>query len=161
MKIDAGTIGYDIRPEDLGAVVADAVGRADAGDHPVTVQAEPGVRIPMDRLRFTETMVHLVENAAHFSPAPEPIVVTARREGDRAIIDVVDRGPGIAAEHRAHAFDRFAQFRPDGYQEVPGTGLGLFICRAHVHAHGGEISVEDRADGGTMLRIRLPTEGMG
>ena len=161
MKIDAGTIVYDIRPEDLGVVVADAIGRADAGDHRVTVQADPGVQIPMDRLRFTETMVHLVENAAHFSPAPEPIVVSARSEGDTAVIDVVDRGPGIAVEHREHAFDRFAHFRPDGYQEVPGTGLGLFICRAHVRAHGGEISVEDPPDGGTMLRIRLPTEGKG
>ena len=161
MKIDAGTIGYDIRTEDLGVVVADAVKRADAGDHPTTLQTEPDVRVPLDRLRLTETVVQLVENAAHFSPAGEPIVVRARLEGDAAVIEVEDRGPGIAAEHRDRAFQKFDHFRPAGYQEVPGTGLGLFICRAHVRAHGGDISVEDPPDGGTMLRIRLPTEGNG
>ena len=161
LKIDAGTIAYDIRPEDLAVVVADGVRKAETEEHEVAVEAEPEVRAPLDRLRITETVTQLVENAAHFSPAGEPIAVRARREGASVVVEVQDRGPGIAPEHRDGAFERFARFRPAGYEEVPGTGLGLFISRSHVRAHGGEISIEDPPEGGTMLRITLPTEGNG
>ena len=161
LKLDAGTLTYDIRPEDLAVVVADGVRKAEAGDHPVEVESDPEVRVLLDRLRITETVGQLVENAAHFSPAGAPIVVRARRDGASALIDVQDTGPGIAPEDRERVFERFAHLRPAGYEEVSGTGLGLFICRAHVRAHGGEISVEDPPGGGTMLRIRIPTEGDG
>jgi signal transduction histidine kinase len=161
LKIDAGTITYDIRPEDLDVVLADAVRRAELGEHDVRVTAEPDVRIPLDRLRLVETLTHLLENAAHFSPGDRSIEMNGRRDGAAVVIEIVDRGPGIAPEHRERAFEKFAQFRPIGYEEVPGTGLGLFICRSHVLAHGGDISVEDPPEGGTMLRIRLPTEGNG
>jgi signal transduction histidine kinase len=159
MKIDAATLVYDIRPEDLSVVLAAAVGEADAGDHPVTVESEDDLRVPIDRLRFTETLVQLVENAAHFSPPAEPILVRAGRGGGGVVIEICDGGPGIAPEHRDRAFEKFAQFRPRGYEEVPGTGLGLFICRAHVEAQGGTISVGDAPEGGTMLRITLPDGG--
>ena len=161
LRIDAATISYDIRPEDLAVVVADGTRRADTGGHELTLDTEADVRIPLDRYHMTETVRHLVENAARFSPAEDPILVRAHRDSGAAVIEVHDRGPGIAARHRDRAFEKFARFRPVGYGEVPGTGLGLFICRAHVRAHGGEISVEDPPDGGTMLRIRLPTEGNG
>jgi signal transduction histidine kinase len=161
LKIDAGTITYDIRPENLEIVLADALRKADVGEHDVQVEGDPEIRIPLDRLRLSETLTQLLENAAHFSPAEQPIVVRSRRDGASVLIEVVDRGPGIASEHRERAFEKFAHFRPAGYEEVPGTGLGLFICRSHVLAHGGAISVVDPPEGGTMLRISLPTEGNG
>jgi two-component system sensor histidine kinase KdpD len=161
LKIDAGTLTYEIRPEDLAVAVTDGANKADAGDHPVRVDAAADIRLPLDRLRITETVSELVNNAARFSPAGTPIEVRARREGDRGVIEVVDRGAGIAPEHRPGAFEKFAHFRPKGYEEVPGTGLGLFICRAHVQAHGGRINVEDGREGGTMLAISLPMEGNG
>jgi len=161
LKIDAGTLSYDIRPEDLAVVVADGARKAEAGDHPLEVETEPEVRLPLDRLRVTETVSQLVENAAHFSPAEAPIAVRARRDGASVLIDVQDAGPGIASKHRDLVFERFAHVRPPGYEEVSGTGLGLFICRAHIRAHGGEISIEDPPGGGTILRIRLPMEGDG
>jgi signal transduction histidine kinase len=161
LKVDAGTITYDVRPENLAVVVADGADRAGHDGHPLSVEAEPDVVVPLDRLRITQTVTQIVENAANFSPAGEPIVVRARREGGLAVIEVLDRGPGIAAEDRERAFERFAHLRPRGYEEVPGSGLGLFICRAHVLAHGGTISIEGHPQEGTMLRICLPMEGNG
>lgn len=161
LKLDAGTIAYDIRPENLAVVVTDGAGRAGHGEHPLSVEAEPDVMVPLDRLRITQTVSELVENAASFSPAGEPILVRARAEDDMAVIEVLDRGPGIEMQDRERAFERFAHLRPKGYEEVPGTGLGLFICHAHVLAHGGTISIGEHPQGGTMLRVCLPTEGNG
>ncbi len=159
LKVDAGTITYDVRPENLAVVVVDGADRAAHDGHPLSVDAEPDVLVPLDRLRITQTVSRLVENAANFSPAGEPIVVRARKEGSMGVVEVLDHGPGIAVEDRERAFQRFAHLRPKGYEEVAGTGLGLFICRAHVLAHGGTICIEGPADGGTMLRICLPLEG--
>jgi signal transduction histidine kinase len=159
LKVDAGTISYDVRPENLAVVVTEGADRAGHQGHPLTVEAEPGVLVPLDRMWMTQTVTQIVENAANFSPAGAPILVRARGEGSVGVIEVLDGGPGIAAEDRERAFERFAHLRPKGYEQVPGTGLGLFICRAHVLAHGGTISIEGRAEGGTMLRIDLPMEG--
>ncbi len=76
-----------------------------------------------------------------------------------AVIEVTDEGPGIPAAQREEVFQRFTRWRPRGYEEQPGNGLGLFICRGLVAEHQGEMSVEDGPDGGTMLRVRLPLEG--
>ena len=76
--------------------------------------------------------------------------------GTDADLTVVDHGPGIPGDKREHVFTTFPNWRPAGFEEVQGTGLGLFISKALVAEHGGEISVEDAPGGGTMLRIRLP-----
>jgi signal transduction histidine kinase len=100
--------------------------------------------------------MHLVENAAKFSPAGTPIEVRVRADGSRALIEVADGGPGIPADRREEAFGRFVRFRPAGYEDVPGAGLGLHISRGLATAHGGTISVEDGPTGGTMLRVAIP-----
>jgi signal transduction histidine kinase len=161
LKVDAGTTTYDVRPENLAVVVTDGADRAGHEGHPLTVESEPDLLVPLDRLRITQTVTQLVENAANFSPPGAPILVRARADGGLAVIEVLDRGPGISPADREQAFERFAHLRPRGYEEVPGTGLGLFICRAHVLAHGGTISMEGRPEGGTMLRITLPMGGNG
>jgi signal transduction histidine kinase len=81
------------------------------------------------------------------------------RVGDDALIEVRDRGPGIPPERRDEVFRRFADWRPAGYETVPGTGLGLFIASALVRLLGGSISITDPPEGGTMLAVRLPPEG--
>jgi two-component system, OmpR family, sensor histidine kinase ChvG len=85
--------------------------------------------------------------------------VRVRREGDDALIQVEDRGPGIPTEQREAVFDRFASWRPAGYEDRPGAGLGLFIARAIVRGHDGDASIEAAPAGGTMLTVRLPAEG--
>ena len=100
----------------------------------------------------------LLENAATFSPTGSPISVRLTSEDDHALIHVVDRGPGIPDGERDGVFERFAGWRPTGYEDRPGTGLGLFICRAIVEEHGGEASIVDGPTEGTMLVVRLPLE---
>ena len=161
LKIDAGALAYDRRPESITVLVREVVERTPHGEHPLTLDVEDGLVASIDRVRVADVLVQLVDNASKFSPPDAPILVRARRDDGRAVIEVEDRGPGIPEARREEVFGRFAHVRPSGYEEVPGSGLGLFISRAHVDAHGGSIAVDDVSDGGqagTMLRVELPLE---
>ena len=159
MRIDAGQLRYDLRENDVGALVEQVAWRTPVGDHPMAVQAEPGLRASVDRTRLSEVVAHLIDNAAKFSPPGAPISVGVRADGDDVLIEVVDAGPGIPAEQREAVFERYGTWRPPGYEATPGAGLGLFIARAHVLAHGGRIEIEGTPAGGTMLRVRVPVGG--
>ena len=159
LKLDAGSLRLNLIPQDLADMVQAGVNATEPGAHEITVDTQPGVSVPADRTRLIEVVRQLVDNAVKYSPPEAPIKVAARREGDRGTIEVVDAGPGIPPDQREHLFTKFPNWRPAGYEEQPGTGLGLFICRGLLAEHSGEIDIEDGPDGGTMLRVRLPVEG--
>src|SRR3546814_16995388 len=92
-----------------------------------------------DPARLHRVLVNLLDNAHRSSPAVEPVEVTVTAEGGEAVIAVCDHGAGIEEEALEHVFDRFVRGRDD---VVSGTGLGLYISRQVVEAHGGRIWVE-------------------
>lgn len=159
LRVDARSLTYTMGPTDLAVAVRQGVEKAAITNHPVHVVAEEGVELMGDRARIAQLVTQLVDNASKFSPAGSPITVRSVRDGDDALIEVDDRGPGIPAEQREVVFERFVRWRPKGYEEQPGNGLGLFISRGLAAEHQGEISVEDGPGGGTMLRVRLPVGG--
>jgi signal transduction histidine kinase len=158
LKVDAGTVQLSMRDDDVSAAAREGVETADTAGHEVSVDAEPGLTAKIDRKWIAQAVSQLVDNAATFSPPTSPIRVSVRRGDHDVTIEVTDAGPGIPLEMRELVFTKFPNWRPDGYQEKPGSGLGLFIARGLVAEHGGEIVVEDAAPGGTMLRVRLPLE---
>jgi signal transduction histidine kinase len=93
-----------------------------------------------------------------FSPPDAPVTVRLSAEDDDAVVEIVDAGPGIPADRREEVFRRFTTWRPDGYEDRPGSALGLFIVRGIARGHGGDASLADAPGGGTILRIRLPRE---
>jgi two-component system sensor histidine kinase KdpD len=159
LRIDAGTLTFDFRPAPLAEVIREGVDEADLGDHSIEVDAPDGLSVRCDRRWISQVVCQLVENAAKFSPPDSPILVKASRHADQAMLEVVDAGPGIPADKRRALFAKFPNWRPPGYEQQPGSGLGLFICEALVTEHHGGISIEGAPSGGTMLRIRLPVEG--
>lgn len=159
LRLDAGALPFDIRPQDLGAVVREAAQTAETGDHPLEVDAGEHVEVPVDGTLIASVIHQLIDNAVTFSPPDSPITVRLRKDGDDALIEVADHGPGIPPEEREIVFERFADWRPADYEDRPGTGLGLFISRAVAREHGGEASISDGPAGGTMLTVRLPVEG--
>jgi signal transduction histidine kinase len=159
LKLDAGSSRFDIRPRDLGVIVRDAAETAKTADRPLEVDAAHPVEAPVDGVHIAYVVRELIGNAVRFSPPDSPVSVRLRQEGDHALIEVTDDGPGIPRDKREAVFERFADWRPPGYEDRPGTGLGLFITRAIAHEHGGEASVSDGPAGGTMLTVRLPVEG--
>jgi two-component system sensor histidine kinase MprB len=94
---------------------------------------------------------NLLDNAAKWSPPGGEVDVTVHA-GEVA---VRDHGPGIAEEDVPFVFDRF--YRASSARSMPGSGLGLAIVRRVADAHGGTISVEAPEDGGTRMRLRLPS----
>ena len=80
-------------------------------------------------------------------------------DDEDAEIRIQDSGPGIPAEEREEVFQKFARWRPAGYEDTPGSGLGLYICRSIVRELGGDAILGSGAAGGTILRIRLPRKG--
>jgi signal transduction histidine kinase len=158
LKLDAGSVRFDIRRQDLGVIVRGAADATETDDHPLEVHTEDGIEAPVDSIQLTFVIRQLIENAASFSPAGAPIDVGLRRDGADVVIEVRDRGPGIPPDRREDVFARFADWRPPDYEDRPGTGLGLFISRAIARAHGGDASIADAPAGGTMLVVGLPAE---
>jgi signal transduction histidine kinase len=158
LKVDAGTLTYDIRPQDLSSVVREAVEAADTDDHPMAVEVPEGVTTALDRKWLAEAIRQLVDNAARFSPPDGSIQVAVRADEHEVTIEVSDHGPGIPPERRDEVFEKYTSWRPDGYEQTTGSGLGLFITRGIIGEHGGEVAISDGPSGGTMLRIRLPRE---
>ena len=162
LKIDAGSLTYQKAPAPLATIVRAGVDAAGvpADLHTVHVLAQEDVSLVADASRLTEMVRQLVENAGKYSPPGTPIIVRGVADGDVALIEVIDEGPGIPDDQREAVFTRFTRWRPRGYEEQPGNGLGLFICRGLAAEHRGKITVEDGQAGGTMLRVRLPLEGV-
>jgi two-component system sensor histidine kinase KdpD len=159
LKVDAEQIVYDLRTEDLGPFVEEIAWASPHDEHPMTVQTEEGIAVRADRKFLGEAIENLIDNASKYSPPDAPIDVSVRGNDAGALIEVADRGPGIPTERLEDVFERFGGWRPAGYEETPGAGLGLFIARAHVLAHDGRIEVVEREDGGTILRVTLPRGG--
>ena len=101
---------------------------------------------------------NLVSNAIKYSPRSASIVVALRTEQGFAVLDVVDRGPGIDPGERERIFESFYQGRPPVEGRVKGSGLGLAIAREYALAHGGRIEVVERGEGqpGADFRLWLP-----
>jgi two-component system OmpR family sensor kinase len=144
-------------PVDLSAVAREAAAEAGAlsSDHPLSLDlpgpvAVSGVADDLHRLAG-----NLVENALLHTPPGTPVTVSVRREGDSAVLEVADRGPGVPEELRERVFERFASGAGDGATSR-GSGLGLAIVRAVADAHGGRVELSAADGGGARFRVTLP-----
>ncbi|AKJ04811.1 PAS domain S-box protein [Archangium gephyra] len=106
-----------------------------------------------DRLRMEQVMTNLLTNAIRYGGG-QPIAVRVAEAGERVRLEVSDRGVGIAPEDHERIFERFERvMRPS---EVSGLGLGLFITRQIVRAHGGDVRVESQLGHGSTFIVELP-----
>jgi two-component system sensor histidine kinase KdpD len=100
-------------------------------------------------------LVNLLENALRYTPEGTPVEIEAAHEGDSVVVEVRDSGPGIRDEEAERLFERFYRGSAHSARDG-GVGLGLAICRAIVDAHGGRISLRNRAPSGAVARFELP-----
>ena len=155
-RITAGRMELRREEVDLATVAAEVVERhaeqaARAGST-IALDAH-AARGQWDRLRVEQVVTNLVSNAVKYG-AGQPIEVAVAADGDRARIVVRDHGIGIPPEDRARVFERFERAVSD--RHYGGLGLGLWISRQIVEAHGGRIAVDDAEGGGSAFTVELP-----
>lgn len=154
--------GVSIEPEaiDLAEEIREAVART-SREHPQrAITAEVPDTLPMraDRDRVGQVLTNLLDNAVKYSPDGGPVTVRARALGDEMEVVVLDTGIGISGEQEQVIFERFFQADVDAGRRFGGLGLGLYITRAIVEAHGGEIGARANTEAGhgTQIRFTLP-----
>jgi two-component system OmpR family sensor kinase len=149
-------------PVDLLDLARDAVHDASAVDPTRTVSLEvmggdPPVVIG-DDARLRQVFGNLVTNALTHTPDGTPIAVRVGTVGGEAVVEVVDRGPGLDGEQAARAFERFYRADASRTRAHGGSGLGLSIVAALVAAHGGRVELDTAPGQGATFRVRLPLE---
>jgi len=125
--------------------------------HPLEIaipRALPAVR--MDLERITEVIVHLLDNAAKYSPPDTPIHITAELRDYEVLTSVADHGPGIDEMEQEMIFEKFYRGR-NQRMIIQGTGMGLPIAKAIVELHGGRIGVTSQLGRGSLFYFSLPT----
>jgi len=156
-RLESGAIGMTREPTRIAPLLRSVAERAQAAypEMALRVEAPDGLPIlEIDSTRIAQVLDNLLSNAAKYAPGA-PVELRARREGEAMLIEVEDRGPGIAAEHMSQMFQRFYRV-PETQRTVRGTGLGLYICRKIVESHGGQIGVDSQPGQGTRFHFTLP-----
>jgi signal transduction histidine kinase len=158
-RLERGQVRLEPRAVDLaetiGLAARDLVGSAPT--HPVALDLEPGLPpVWADEGRLLQVLANLLSNAVRYSPGGGPITIRARRDDDRVVVSVSDRGIGIPADKLPRIFERFYRVENETTRTVRGTGLGLAICKRLIEAQGGTIWVEAQEGVGSTFSFTLP-----
>jgi PAS domain S-box-containing protein len=156
-RLEAGKFTIEPEPTELSDLVQQVVAnvRQLGQGRRIRLEATPRLAMVVDPLRLEQVLTNLLDNALKYSPEGGAVDVSLRALPDGgAELAVRDFGLGIPIEKRGQIFERFYQAHGDGHRS--GLGLGLYISRQIVTLHGGSISAEFPADGGTRFVVRLP-----
>jgi signal transduction histidine kinase len=159
-RFEAGKLELNVRDCDLRAIVQDVVelfATASSGHRFAVMLPDEPLSVRCDALRIEQVVTNLVSNAVKYSPDGGTVRVSARAAGAGAEIEVADEGIGISEEDLRHLFEPFRRVG-DRKHAIPGSGLGLFVARQIVTAHGGRLDVESAPGRGSTFRLRLAAE---
>ncbi|MGD9498140.1 MAG: ATP-binding protein [Armatimonadota bacterium] len=144
---------------DLAELIRGAMGmcRGVGSEHQLQVEvAEDMPALWADRQKLEAVLINLIENAVKYSPEGGTVTVRAYPAGAEAHIEVEDEGVGIRAEDLPKLFKSFQRIHDTSYGTVSGTGVGLYVCRHIMAAHGGDITAESVWGEGSTFRLHLP-----
>ncbi len=141
----------------LDALVRQAVaafsGAADARDTDLGIVRADAATLVGDRAALRALLDNLLDNALRYTPPGARIDVSLRQDADAVLLEIADNGPGIPAQDRSRATERFVRLNQS---DVTGSGLGLAIARETAALHGGSLQLDDTPGGGLTVRVRLP-----
>jgi two-component system, OmpR family, sensor kinase len=146
---------------DLLALASDAVhdAQAIAPQRKITMEVLDGPGTPEvlgDEARLRQVLGNLMTNAVQHTPDSADITVRVGTDGDDAVLEVVDEGPGISQQDALRIFERFYRTDSSRARASGGTGLGLSIVDSLVYAHGGSVTVTTAPGEGCRFYVRLP-----
>jgi two-component system sensor histidine kinase KdpD len=157
-RLESGRFSMTMEPTQVGTIIRDAAERTKSAYPEMDLRLEINGDLPVaevDSTRISQVIDNLLSNAHKYAP-DSPVTVLVRDENQHLRLEVKDFGPGIPTEHIPHLFERFYRV-PTNNNTVRGTGLGLYICRKIVEAHGGKIGLESKPGEGSTFYFTLPT----
>ena len=160
-RLESDTFSYAVVPYEPALLAAETAQEARGvwSQHQIVVDAPDGLPPAKgDSDRLKQVLLNLVSNACRYSAEGSTVTLRARSDGTNLRIDVADEGAGIPAESVPLLFNRFARLRTPDAQKVRGTGLGLYISRRIVEAHGGRITVESEPGRGSTFSVEVPID---
>ncbi|WP_218508389.1 hybrid sensor histidine kinase/response regulator [Variovorax sp. dw_308] len=162
-RLRSGSLSIQPKPVDAAAlarrVVESLAQQAEAAGCVITLGAPLAVHGAWDEFRIEQVLTNLLTNAMRYG-AGKPVAVTVAASDGRAHIKVRDNGLGIAVVDQERIFGQFERTE-SSRKQAPGLGLGLYIARQIVHAHGGEILVESTPGQGACFTVVLPLQSPG
>ena len=140
---------------DLAAVLADLVSDAAAGEGHATLAAAQPVLATVHLTTLKRALRNLIDNAIRYGDIAR---VTLTGQPGLAIITIADDGPGLPEDQLAAVFEPFVRLEASRSHDTGGVGLGLAIARTALQAHGGDVTLRNRAAGGLEAVVRLPVD---
>jgi signal transduction histidine kinase len=161
-QIESDALDLHREPVSLNAIIESLLvaGRTLARRRKVTIETRLDPDLPdlaLDRPQFERVVENLLSNAVKFSAKGATVRITTARHGGDVALAVADQGPGIAPAERPRLFERYSQAA--GGARKDSSGLGLFIVKTIVEAHGGSVSIDCPPQGGSVFEVRLPASG--
>lgn len=157
VRLESGQQDLKTEPVNLHLFISDLLGRQSRPEwkrvRMLVPEDLPAVQADPDSL--DRILINLITNSLKYAPGRSSVLLRADAKPGEVIISVADKGVGIAPEELPRVFDRF--YRAQGHKQNPGLGLGLYITRLLVEAHGGRIAVESSPGQGSNFRFTLPT----
>lgn len=151
-RIEDGVLRLNLEPVDPRSLLLEAE-HASGTSGRVQVELHRVDEVVCDTDAVIRVLTNLLDNARKYSPEGERIMASISQDQGFVRFAIRDAGPGIRPEDRESVFERF---RRAGEGNTPGAGLGLYICRGLIEAHGGTIAVGDAPEGGAELAFTLP-----
>ena len=160
-RIEQGRVELHMTAELVEELVEEALSHVSRMDEEHTLSTEyreDFLMARMDARLIVQVLVNLIDNAVKYTPKGSHIRICCGRQGDMVRIQVADDGPGIPDNQKEHVFEMFYTCGAQGGDSRRSTGLGLYLCRAIVHAHGGRLTLTDNEPHGAVFTFTLPRE---
>lgn len=160
-QLEAGRLRLELEEVDISELITETLqsleNLAEEKEIPITYNApKTPLIVKADRHRLKQVLFNLVGNAIKFSEFHSPILVTGEVMNDDVMVRVIDQGPGIPPEELPRLFEKFYRAKGSAKRAVGGTGLGLYISKRIIEAHGGKIGVESDLGKGSTFFFTLP-----
>jgi PAS domain S-box-containing protein len=158
---DRDDFAVQLQPVSLAVLLDGAAifARTALADHDFSMVGRPDVQVWCDPERISQVLANLLGNAGMHNPPGTPVSLTVRRHGNHVRFEVTNLGPPIPPQEQALIFEKFGRGRAAAANQTSGTGLGLYLSRRIVEAHGGELWVESTPETGTTFGFDVRVAG--
>lgn len=158
-RIESKRVRVEWSEVSLETLVSHLVGQFHSkwGSRRILVDLDPALpALRADRAKLEEILINLIDNAIKYSPEHTPVRISARLSGDHIEVAIADRGFGIAREDVGQLFQKFQRITTAETRDISGTGLGLYIVKGLVEAHGGRVWVTSVPGAGSTFLFTVP-----